>query len=219
MTTSNTPNRPLGRPPGVNSDQVRQQLLAAARELFMGYEFKAVSVRRIAAQAGVNAAMVNYYFGGKQGLYLAMVEQMLESVQESVGKLRPDDGHSLEDFIAAYMHFLADNPWWPNFIIREVLFGKEAFRLRIVARMSEALARAVLDTIGGAVRAGEFRSDLNPQLAALSLMGMMVFPFLSRPNAEQMLNVKLTGAMIDELAVHTGRLFRHGVAGKPQELP
>ncbi|MBL4819671.1 MAG: TetR/AcrR family transcriptional regulator, partial [Gammaproteobacteria bacterium] len=68
--------RTLGRPIGGDSEKVKQKLLDAARQLFISCEFKAVSVRQIAKSAGVNGAMVNYYFGGKRGLYLAMVEQV-----------------------------------------------------------------------------------------------------------------------------------------------
>ncbi len=47
---------------------MRERLLAAARELFLRYGYRAVSSRQIGAAAGVNFAMIRYYFGGKPGL-------------------------------------------------------------------------------------------------------------------------------------------------------
>jgi len=49
---------------------VQERLLDAAEELFCEHGFEGTSVRDIAAAAGCNIASVNYYFGGKEKLYL-----------------------------------------------------------------------------------------------------------------------------------------------------
>jgi AcrR family transcriptional regulator len=49
-------------------------LLAAAREVFVERGFDAATVRMIASRSGVDAAMVNHWFGGKQGLFAAIME-------------------------------------------------------------------------------------------------------------------------------------------------
>lgn len=205
--------RSPGRPPGSHRDQVRQQLLDAAHALFLSYEFKAVSVRRIADRAGVNPAMVNYYFGSKQGLYLAMVEQMIESVKPALDALQGRQPPSLESFISAFTQFLAANPWWPNFVIREVLYGRPDFRNRILARMNQTLIRGALEVMQSAISRNHFRADLDPQLAAMSLMGMMFYPFLARPVVEQVLQVRLDPDHVGQLASHTTALFHQGALG------
>lgn len=203
--------RSAGRPPGPRNEQVRQQLLEAAHTLFLSYEFKAVSLRSIATQADVNPAMVNYYFGSKQGLYLAMVEQMISSMETALADLPAQSGQSVSAFAEAYMQLLAANPWWPNFIVREVLFGKEQFRRQIVERFDRSLARHLLGGIRAAVAGGAYRQDLDPALAAWSLMGMMVFPFLSSPIAENLLHTRAGKENVRQLIDHTNRLFLHGV--------
>ena len=57
----------IGRPSG-NSD-TRARLIEAARTLFQERGYDATSVRAIAGAAGVDAAMINHYFGGKEGLF------------------------------------------------------------------------------------------------------------------------------------------------------
>ena len=52
----------------------RQQILDAAVELFAEHGFEATSTRMLAAHAGVNVAMINYYFGSKEKLFEALVE-------------------------------------------------------------------------------------------------------------------------------------------------
>src|SRR5271165_3963630 len=56
---------PLDRPADPSS---REKLLGAAERLFADRGFNGVSVRQIAAAAGVNSALVGYYFGSKTGL-------------------------------------------------------------------------------------------------------------------------------------------------------
>jgi AcrR family transcriptional regulator len=55
-------------------EDTRAALLAAAREVFAEQGYQGATVRAIAARAGVDAAMVNHWFGGKQGLFAAIME-------------------------------------------------------------------------------------------------------------------------------------------------
>jgi TetR/AcrR family transcriptional regulator, regulator of cefoperazone and chloramphenicol sensitivity len=59
----------------VDDKDVRNRLLEAATEICAESGFKAASVRKICERAGANLAMVNYYFGGKDALYHAVIER------------------------------------------------------------------------------------------------------------------------------------------------
>ncbi|HEX4701870.1 MAG TPA: TetR family transcriptional regulator [Pseudonocardiaceae bacterium] len=67
---------PAGRRRGrrAGGEDTRAALLAAARAVFAEQGYQGATVRVIAARAGVDAAMVNHWFGGKQGLFAAIVE-------------------------------------------------------------------------------------------------------------------------------------------------
>ena len=69
MTTRKTK---IGRPSG--SSDTRARLIEAARTLFQERGYDATSVRAIAGVAGVDAAMVNHYFGGKEGLFQEVMD-------------------------------------------------------------------------------------------------------------------------------------------------
>lgn len=56
-------------------EKSRQALIQAAKALFASNGFKGVTVREIAARAGLNPSLVSYYFDGKEGLYRACIEQ------------------------------------------------------------------------------------------------------------------------------------------------
>ena len=72
MTSPAPTGRRRGRRGG--GEDTRAALLAAAREVFAEQGYQGATVRAIAARAGVDAAMVNHWFGGKQGLFAAIIE-------------------------------------------------------------------------------------------------------------------------------------------------
>lgn len=200
-----------GRPAGADTDSVRNLLLESARQQFSVREFKAVSIKTIAEASGVNGAMVHYYFGDKRGLYLAMVEQVFAPMLENLSELENSHYHSIESFIKTYTRLLAENPWWPNFVVREVLFGDEEFRDLIINRIRDHLAPGLLKLIYEERQDGHFREDLDPRYALLSLMSMTVFPFLARPLVESALDVRMDEPAVQALAEHTCKLFLSGV--------
>ncbi|EIV96336.1 TetR family transcriptional regulator [Frankia sp. QA3] len=59
------------------SPDVRAQILAVARERFRREGYEAVTMRSLAADAGVDAALISYYFGSKRGLFAAVLELAL----------------------------------------------------------------------------------------------------------------------------------------------
>ena len=65
-------SRRMGRRPG--RPDTRAAILASAQKLFAGKGFDGVSVRAIAADAGVDPAMINHYFDGKEGLFQAAMD-------------------------------------------------------------------------------------------------------------------------------------------------
>jgi len=68
-----------------SSEATRRRLLDAGLEAFGERGFDAVSTRDLAEKAGANQAAIPYHFGGKEGLYIAVVEDLVVTVQRSVG--------------------------------------------------------------------------------------------------------------------------------------
>lgn len=77
MSSGTTKRR--GRRPG--GQDTREALLDAAREVFAEQGYYAATVRTIASRAGVDAAMVNHWFGGKDGLFTAAVQLPVNPVE------------------------------------------------------------------------------------------------------------------------------------------
>jgi TetR/AcrR family transcriptional regulator len=197
-----------GRPKGRDPEAVRNALLEAARSLFSQRAFKAVSVRELAATAKVNPAMVNYYFGDKQGLYEAMVEEslgpLLEALEEGVSSGHPISAQTL---FSRYVDILAANPWLPNLLVREVLYGETGFRDRYVRKFAARFAAGMSRSLGEERAQGTMREDLDPDLTLLSFISLAVFPFLARPIVEQALGLEISPEFARRWAGHSLRLF------------
>lgn len=101
-----------GRPRNSSADQTRERLLDSAEELFAQHGFQEVSLRAITGRAGVNVALVNYYFGNKISLLNAVLERraapiidrrnrLLDACAERAEKTgRLDAGEIIEAYIA-----------------------------------------------------------------------------------------------------------------------
>jgi AcrR family transcriptional regulator len=81
MSTSLVRLRPLYQPRG---EEARRRILDAALELFSINGFEGTSTRSIAEAACVNLPAIQYYFGSKEGLYRAVIEQFSEQMKAGV---------------------------------------------------------------------------------------------------------------------------------------
>ena len=82
--------RTRGRPAG--SSDARDRILAAARERFLAEGYQGVTMRSIAAAAGVDVALVSYYFSSKQGVFGAAMALPVNPLDAIEGVLAlPDD--------------------------------------------------------------------------------------------------------------------------------
>src|ERR1700747_2614420 len=113
--------RGRGRPAAGSVGNVRERLLHAARELFLRYGYRAVSSRQIGAAAGVNFAMIRYYFGGKPGLYREILQGLMPAQLAGLESWGESGGGRLEDILANIVRLWAANPWIAGFVLREVL--------------------------------------------------------------------------------------------------
>jgi AcrR family transcriptional regulator len=194
---------------------VRAALLAAARKLFSERGFHEVGTREIARAADVNPAMIHYYFGDKEGLYRAMLEAVFDHL---VGRVRQVVASSsggtspIIEILELYADALVHDPWIPRLMIREVLSDGAPFREEFIERFAGPASVLVPSVMHGEQEAGHIRTDLDPRLATLSLMGMILFPFLAFPVASRVFGFELNDDFRRRFIAHTTNLFFEGAA-------
>lgn len=213
------PGRPRGE---AHSEAIRAALLKAARQLFAQRDFKAASVREIAAAARVNPAMIHYHFGDKDGLYRAMLQETIGPVLQKVQDLMNHGGRrsetSIHDALEAVMTMLAHEPWVARLIVREVLAEEGPFRELFIREFAAKGGGRVPQLLEREMTHGRIRKDLDPVLGALSFMSMALFPFIALPVAEKLFGVRLTDAFTRRLVEHSTRLFYEGVGSDASRI-
>ena len=204
-----------GRPPAERDLAVRQQLLAVARSLFAKHGYDAVSTRALAEAAQVNPAMISYYFDGKQGLYEAMLADTFRPLVERLGALlasATDQPRPVRSFLETYMRTLGANPWMPPLILREVVAEGGRLRGWFIQQFASKGGGLLTQLIKREQDAGRLRADLDPTLAALSLVSLAVFPFVAMPVASEVFGMRVREDYLDRLIAHTERLYLQGVS-------
>jgi len=74
----------IGKPARMNADEGRERLIVAATALLRERPPDKVSVREIAAEAGVNHGLVHRYFGGKEGLVMAVLRRVFRETGAAI---------------------------------------------------------------------------------------------------------------------------------------
>ena len=203
--------------PKVEDPEARAKIAAAAEELFAARGFDGTAIRDIAKKAGVNGAMIHYYFGNKEGLYRAMLEGAASRVQALLTETTAGSGSTtkrLARFVDAYASYILSQPNLARILYREMLTG--AKHIRKIAQQYATTNYAMLRTlISDGIARGELRA-IDAELAPISLMGMVViFQFLRPIISVALGKTEYDERFVGRVAAHTIDLFLFGaVAGK-----
>lgn len=204
----NAERRRPGRPAG--DGDVRAALLASARRQFAARGYDAVPLHAIAAGAGVNPAMIRYYFGGKAGLYEAVLAAAAEPLRARLERLEGE--RDLDALVgglaAAWLEAVARDPWLPPLLVRELLLPGGRLRERLVDGL---VARAGGLAGEALARDGAVRADLEPRLAGLALLGLAIFPAVAAPVVREALGIDAAVGERERLIEHLRALFLDGV--------
>jgi TetR/AcrR family transcriptional regulator len=212
--TAARPRRKPGRPIEAGTDQ-RALLLDETAALIGRDGYAAMTLRDLAARAHVTPALVHYYFGSKAKLLDVFVAERIAPVFEKlsapvIGALARNE-LPLPLFIHTYTTTMLAHPWLPPILAREVLAEGGALRERFLKQFARPMARRVPVLIAQAQAQGKLRSDLDPQLIALSLISMLVFPIVAGPVMRDALGLPTRADFADILVKHTTSVLLHGV--------
>jgi AcrR family transcriptional regulator len=187
----------------------RDQLVRAAESLFARQGFEATTIKAIGKAAGLNPALLYYYFGSKEELYHEVLRQMIgRLVARGQAELAqaPDPPTAIRRLLQAQIEFLIANPQVPKLFVREMVDHEARHAEQAVLALAAGLFRRLCAVIETGQRAGVFRPDVEPRFAAISTIAQAVYFMVARP-AVGILFGKGPAGVSDEAA----RAFaRHG---------
>ena len=190
METSRVPKprkvtrRRAGRPSG-NRPDLRERLLDAAIACFAREGIAATPLRSIAREAGVNPALLHYYFGDKAQLQDAVVEERLMPAFAALRAQLLHVGDDIAGLVAGFVRGIGDvvahHPWLPSLWVREVLCEGGMLRELLLNRIAPQLPHLLAKQFAAAQARGELNPDLDPRLLVVSLVGLTLFPAAGAP--------------------------------------
>jgi AcrR family transcriptional regulator len=168
-------------------DRTRKAVLDAAEGLFARKGYATTSLQEIGREAGVSRNTPSYFFGSKEGLYVAVKKRLADGVrafaQEAgaarAGEEERDPREAIAEALRSYVDFLAANPNYVRLVEREASGEDAALEGASSpdARMAESLGSFGLEVLEKDLRRGPFREVNVGQLAA-SMIALCSFPFL-----------------------------------------
>ncbi|MBM0654145.1 TetR/AcrR family transcriptional regulator [Capnocytophaga genosp. AHN8471] len=167
------------------------RIKAAARKVFHQKGFAGTRTRDIAEEAGINHAMLNYYFRSKEKLFEMVMMETMAQFFKGVNLMLNDENTSLDEkidlIVSNYVDLLLKEPELPTFILNEVRPNPQAFVEQ--NPIKEALTHSVLTRqYAEAVARGEI-TEPNLMQAILNVIGLVIFPFIAKPILTSIINI------------------------------
>ncbi|MEX1215467.1 TetR/AcrR family transcriptional regulator [Saccharospirillum sp.] len=179
------------------------RLLEAGRHLFLHQEYQRVSIRRIAERAGVNSAMIAYYFGDKSGLYRAVLLSYLGPVKSHVlENLKQFPATSFVDVFKYFYRFAPRE--LIHLVIKNALYAPDAQRQWLIDSVLRPLILQVEQQLDQTLPDGKIH---RPEQARLMLQSLLVAPLLLQPILEAVRQKPMDDDYFDDLADFIGTLL------------
>lgn len=168
--------------PSRESDSTEQRIFDAAHELFVQKGLDGAKMQEIADRAGINKALLHYYYRSKEKLYeqvaRAVINRAIPVVQELIESEDPFE-EKITRFIDFYIELVSRNPFVPLFVITELNKHPDRFFETILPKhlpKPQVFFRQVEEEIAR----GNLR-PMKPQHALVNIVSMCIFPFVAKP--------------------------------------
>ncbi len=172
----------LPSPRKVRAADTRAAILAAAERIFAEAGLAGARTDAIAARAGVNKALLYYYFKSKDTLFHAVLEDHLKEFYRQGMETLGTGGSAratLLRYVSMHFDFIASRPYYPRLFQRLTMTGGRPLA-RLAERYISPLGRKLAEVIRHGMATGEFR-PCDPQHTAISLAALTVFYFSAAP--------------------------------------
>lgn len=166
----------------LKTEKAEIEILNAAKKIFQQKGMAGARMQEIADEAGINKAMLHYYYRSKEMLFEAVFKSAFLLLAPQLNAILNDDS-SVEDkiknFTFNYVSFMMKHPYLPNFIIQE-LNRKEDF----ILKLKENTGFPNLEKFKAKIDSEINQGILNPIEADqlfVNIIALNIFPFLGKP--------------------------------------
>jgi TetR/AcrR family transcriptional regulator len=168
-----------------------QRILEAAKKVFLLRGLDGARTQEIADEAGINKAMLHYYFRNKDRLFQMVFDSISSKVIPDLTAIVEQDlpiSVTLDRIIHRYIDFIAENPKVPLFLISEL--SKDPERIKNLLNQTQNFSK--MQNFGvklmQEMQAGTIK-QINPLHLMLNVISMCIFPFIAQPMVQQIMKI------------------------------
>src|ERR1035437_3927780 len=162
-------------------DSTEDKILEAAKNVFVSKGMEGARMQEIADEAGINKALLHYYFRTKERLFEAIFAEIIKFAFPQITRIVKSDEPivtKIEQVIDAYIDLLIKHPFIPGFVIKELNRDPSGlFKLVVKFGLNP---QVIFDEIQLAMDRGEI-IQMQPRHLVANIISMCIFPFAARP--------------------------------------
>lgn len=170
-------------------DSTERKILEASKRIFQRKGMYGARMQEIADEAGINKALLHYYFRSKDKLFDAVFQDAAKSFFSKIRELINVDKplfEKIEYFVEQYLELLMQNTFIPAFIITEVHQNPDRIE-NIFLESGVTPGLIFANEVNAAIEKGVIR-PIDPRQLIINIVGLCVFPIAARPIIKTILN-------------------------------
>ena len=160
------------------------QIISAAEKLFSNHGYDGTSVRDIAEQAGINIAMISYYFGSKEKLIQAIFEERTRHLTEKIDDLLHDSKllpfEKMEILIDDYVDRVTQQKQFYKLMICEQMLEKNTVITNLLTELKKKNAALVEKLILDGQKKKAFKKNIDVVLLMNTMVGTVMQSFINQ---------------------------------------
>ncbi len=199
-------------------NQKQTDIMQKALKLFAEKGYRNSSVRDIAREAGVNIAMISYYFGSKDKLLEAIFTRHIAAMKAKLSRIVKDkDRNPLEKLdliIDTYIDSIVENKHFHSVMLRQLMVLKDGILYDSISKMKSKNRSLLQSAIKAGEKAGYFRKHTDINMLANTLFGTVNQTFSNRRYLAEVYGIAeddeaaFEKVIIQKLRIHLKAMFK-----------
>ena len=176
-----------------------EKILIAARKVFTTKGMAGARMQDIADEAGINKALLHYYFRDKEKLFEMIFMDEAQKFFPKIKAIFNSDAplfEKIENFVNEYIDEMTENPYLPWFVLNEINRDPDQFMYKIWGKDNLPNLAKFLEQIETEIKKGKIKR-IKPVHLLMNLISMTIFPFVAKPMLTR--NIRLTDKQFYEI--------------------
>jgi len=176
--------------PRTKNISTEEKILAAAKTIFIEKGMDGARMQDIADKAGINKALLHYYFKNKEKLFEVIFKEGAEKLFSKINSILNSDFPLFEKirlFSTEYAEIISQNPYLPLFVLNEMNKQPHSFLENIFGKNQPTFENLV-NQIDKEIKKGTIK-PVSPVNLVINMISLSIFPFVAKPVFQRIMNL------------------------------